>query len=171
MAAPRIHPRAGDFELTPRGLRLGNRHFPCAIGRGGVRADKAEGDGATPRAVLTITGMFYRPDRIDAPASWAKPIGPRDLWSDASGDAAYNSHVLAPYAASHEQMRRADPLYDLVITTDWNADPVVAGKGSAIFIHQWRRPAYPTAGCIALPRPILHGLAPLMAPGRRIVIR
>lgn len=171
VSRPQGQPRLADFELTPRGLRLGSRFFPCAIGRGGIRADKAEGDGATPRATLTVTGMFYRPDRIPCPAPWAKPIGPRDLWSDASGDARYNTHVLAPYAPSHEQMRRADPLYDLVITTDWNTDPVMAGKGSAIFIHQWRRPGYPTAGCIALARPVLHALAPLMVPGRQILIR
>ena len=54
------------------------------------------------------------------PAPWALPIGPRDLWSDDPRDAAYNSAVTAPHPFSHEALRRADPLYDLVLVTDWN---------------------------------------------------
>ena len=94
--------------------------YPCTIGKGGLSSRKREGDGATPRGIHRIVGMLYRPDRIARPADWALPIGPNDLWSDDPSDPDYNLMVRAPYAASHEKLRRADPLYDLVLLTDWN---------------------------------------------------
>ena len=113
-----MNPR--DLVLTPRGVRFLGRYFPCSIGKSGIRADKREGDGATPVGIHRIVGMLYRADRIAPPAPWARPIGPGDLWSDDMGDAAYNHLVHAPYGHSHERLRRGDPLYDLVLVTDWN---------------------------------------------------
>ncbi|MEM8655399.1 MAG: L,D-transpeptidase family protein [Pseudomonadota bacterium] len=139
-----------DMVVTPRGLRFAGRRFPCTVGKGGVSDTKREGDGATPRGVHRIVGMLYRPDRLARPADWALPLRPGDLWSDDPNDADYNQMVRAPYAPSHERLCRADPLYDLVILTDWNWPYAVKGRGSAIFIHRWRRPAYPTEGCIGL---------------------
>lgn len=162
--------RAGDLLLTPRGLFFRGRTLPCSIGRGGVRSDKREGDGATPAGQHRIVGLLYRPDRMTLPAPWARPILPGDLWSDALDDPAYNSHVRAPYAHSHESLRRADPLYDLVLLTDWNWPEAQPGKGSAIFLHQWRRPGAPTAGCIAMSRADLRWLAETVEPGARLTI-
>ena len=51
-------------------------------------------------------------------------------------------------------------LYDLILLTDWNWPYAVKGRGSAIFIHQWRRPGFPTEGCVALRRADLHRIAP-----------
>lgn len=160
-----------DLVLTPSGLRFLGRNFPCTIGKGGLTAHKREGDGATPIGTHRITGLFYRPDRLPRPSPWAQPVGPRDLWSDAPEDAAYNTHVTAPYAASHECLRRADPLYDLILTTDWNWPIATPYKGSAIFLHQWRRPGYPTEGCLAFARPHIHWIAQNAPPGTRLIIQ
>ncbi len=159
-----------DLVLTPRGLRFLGRIFPCSIGKGGLTNDKREGDGATPTGMHRIVAMFYRADRVSVNNGWAHPIGPRDLWSDDASDVAYNHLVQAPYDASHERMRRADPLYDLVIVTDWNWPNAVPGKGSAIFIHQWRRPGFPTEGCLAFRRDHLHWIARRIKPGTRVII-
>lgn len=159
-----------DMVLTPQGLRYLGRVIPCSLGRGGVSTTKAEGDGATPAGVHRIAGLLYRPDRLPKPAPWAEPIGPTDLWCDDSGHDAYNLAVKAPFAASHEKLRRADPLYDVVLVTDWNWPLAIPGEGSAIFLHQWRRPGYPTAGCIAMSRANLLWLAAHAAPGTRIII-
>ncbi|WP_134724992.1 L,D-transpeptidase family protein [Paracoccus luteus] len=156
--------------LTPAGLRAFGRILPCSIGRTGVSAAKAEGDGATPAGIHRIAGLLYRPDRLARPAPWAEPIGPGDLWCDASGDAAYNHHVRAPFGPSHECLRRADPLYDLVLVSDWNWPDARAGRGSAIFLHQWRRPGFPTAGCIAMARRDLIWLAARAEPGTPFVV-
>ena len=109
-----------DMVLTPRGLRMGNRILPCSIGRGGLTQHKREGDGATPVGTHRIVGMLYRCDRMARPTDWAIPIKPFDLWSDDVRDIDYNMMVRAPHPYSHEKMRRADPMYDLVILTDWN---------------------------------------------------
>jgi len=159
-----------DLRLTGMGLRRGNVTLPCSIGRGGVTGDKREGDMATPRGVLTITGCLYRPDRLARPAPWAEPILTGDLWCDDPHDPAYNLHVRAPFGAGHERLRLADPRYDIVLTTDWNWPLAEPAKGSAIFVHQWRRPGYPTAGCIALSRLHLRWLAARAAPGSRILV-
>ncbi|MEO1780312.1 MAG: L,D-transpeptidase family protein [Pseudomonadota bacterium] len=159
-----------DLVLSPRGLRFRGRYFPCAIGKGGLSARKAEGDGATPRGVHRLVGMLYRPDRMAPPANWAVPIRPGDLWSDDPGDDDYNHMVRAPYAPSHEVLRRADPLYDLVLLTDWNWPYAVPGRGSAIFIHRWRRPGYPTEGCVALDPVHLRWIAPRIGFETRLIV-
>ncbi|MDO5621483.1 MAG: L,D-transpeptidase family protein [Paracoccus sp. (in: a-proteobacteria)] len=155
--------------LTPQGLLAFGRRLPCSIGRGGISTDKCEGDGATPAGRLRIIGTLYRPDRLAQPAPWARPIGPSDLWCDESGHPAYNSPVRVPFDASHEKLRRADPLYDIILLTDWNI-PAQPGKGSAIFLHQWRRPGWPTAGCIAFARADLIWLAARAAPGTGLFV-
>lgn len=160
-----------DLVLTPYGLRFHGRCYPCSIGRGGLRTAKREGDGATPVGCHRIVGMLYRPDRMARPAPWARPIGLRDLWSDDPGRAEYNQPVRAPYPGSHEVMRRADPLYDLVLVTDWNWPDAVPHGGSCIFLHTWRRPGYPTAGCIAFRRDRLLAIAAAISPGARLIVR
>lgn len=156
--------------LTKRGLRFAGRLYPCTIGRGGVTLNKREGDGATPAGTHRITGLLYRPDRLTRPAPWAQPIHPRDLWSDDAADRAYNHKVRAPHRFSHERLRRADPLYDLILLTDWNWPDARAGRGSAIFLHQWRRPGHPTEGCIAFARPHMQQIARQAAPGTRLIV-
>lgn len=169
-AGTAVVPCPEDMVLTPSGLRFAGRVIPCAIGRAGVSAAKREGDGATPAGIHRIVGLLYRPDRIARPAPWAEPIGPGDLWCDDSGHPAYNRWVRAPLAASHERLRRPDPLYDLVLVTDWNWPVARAGQGSAIFLHQWRRPRHPTAGCIAFSRRDLIRIAGLAPPGTRLIV-
>jgi L,D-peptidoglycan transpeptidase YkuD (ErfK/YbiS/YcfS/YnhG family) len=161
-----------DLVITPTGALYLNRRLPCTLGRGGIVAAEAkrEGDGGSPVGTHLITGMLYRPDRMARPADWAHPIGPRDLWSDDSRDPAYNQPVTAPHPFSHEVLRRADRLYDLVLVTDWNADGE-PGRGSAIFLHRWRGPCHPTAGCVAFaPRDLLW-LARRLRPGTRLILR
>lgn len=159
--------------LTPTGLRFLGRLFPVTIGRGGIRADKREGDGATPAGVHHIVGMLYRPDRI-APGKvppWAVPIGLQDRWCDAPEHPDYNHLVHKPFGPSQERLRRADPLYDLVMITDWNWPAAVPYRGSAIFLHGWRRPGYPTAGCLGFRRDHLLWIASHIHPGQRLVVR
>lgn len=162
-----------DLVVTPMGVRFLGRVLPCSVGRGGIvpAGAKREGDGGTPTGSHRIVGMLYRPDRMARPADWAVPIGPGDLWSDDPRDQDYNHMVSAPYAPSHERLRRADPLYDLVLITDWNWPHAVPGRGSAIFLHRWRRPGYPTAGCVAFDPQDLLWIARRLRPGARLIIR
>lgn len=164
--------RPQDIVITRTGARFLGRMIPCTVGRGGVvdAAVKREGDGGTPTGSHAIGPVLYRPDRIACPVPGAYPIGPGDLWSDAAQDPAYNQLVRAPYAPSHEKLRRADPMYDLVVVTGWNWPEAQAGRGSAIFIHQWRRPGAPTAGCIGFSRRNLAWIVARLAPDSRLIV-
>ncbi|WP_323770829.1 L,D-transpeptidase family protein [Antarctobacter sp.] len=156
--------------LTPVGLRFAGRKWPCVIGKGAVTTDKREGDGATPVGIHRIVGVLYRPDRIARPTDWAVPIGPSDLWSDDPAHEDYNLMVRAPYGWSHERLRRGDRLYDLVILTDWNWPRAERGRGSAIFLHRWRRPGFPTEGCVAFRPDHLQRIAARITCGTRLIV-
>ncbi|MGF6227013.1 L,D-peptidoglycan transpeptidase YkuD (ErfK/YbiS/YcfS/YnhG family) [Inquilinus ginsengisoli] len=145
----------------------------CALGKGGVRPDKREGDGATPTGRFPLRRVLYRPDRGPAPTT-ALPcaaIAPEDGWCDEPADPAYNRPVRLPHPARHERMWRDDALYDLVIVIGHNDDPPVAGLGSAVFVHLARPDWGPTDGCVALARADLLELLAAAAPGDTLVLR
>ena len=144
--------------------------FRCALGRGGIRADKREGDGGTPVGCFPLRHVLYRGDRM-APPETALPmtaIQPADGWCDDPADPAYNQPVRLPYPASHEEMWRVDGLYDVVVVIGHNDDPVVPGMGSAVFMHVAKPDYEPTAGCVALALPDLLALLKDCAPGDRL---
>ncbi|MBM3522652.1 MAG: hypothetical protein FJX57_06820 [Alphaproteobacteria bacterium] len=149
------------------------REVACTLGRGGVRADKCEGDGATPTGRFPVRSFYWRPDRQKAPPPSRLPgeaLTPDHGWCDAPGDAAYNRPVRLPYAASHERLWRDDALYDVIVVLGHNDDPVVPFAGSAIFMHLMRDDGGPTDGCIGLARADLLALLAELRPGSTIVI-
>ncbi len=148
-------------------LHYNNLHFPAALGKGGVRALKREGDGATPRGYWPAIWAYYRPDRLRRPAA-ALPIEPlRESygWCDAPGDRNYNRRVRLPYGASAERLWRNDRLYDAIVVLDYNVRRRTAWRGSAIFVHAAPRGFAPTAGCIALKREHLLRLLAVLPRG------
>ncbi len=159
-----------DLTLTPLGLRVGDKLLPCVIGKNGVSKLKREGDGKTPTGKHQIVGMLYRPDKISRPRKWALPIRPRDIWSDDVKDPNYNLMGTSPSLFGHEQLFRSDRLYDLILITNWNWPYAVKGRGSAIFIHSWRKNASPTEGCIALSIDNLLKVAKFIDFGSRLIV-
>ena len=129
----------------------------AAFGKGGIRPDKQEGDGATPLATLPLRRVLYRADRVAKPraAVACEPIAPHDGWCDDPTHADYNRPITLPHPARHEELWRADGLYDVIGVLGWNDAPVVRGRGSAIFLHVATPDYAPTEGCIALPLPEL----------------
>ena len=154
----------------------GGRVLPAAIGRGSTSVFKREGDGATPAmAPLVPLALLYRRDRVMQPVSTlpVRQIRTDDGWCDAPGDPRYNAPVRLPYRASHEEMWRADHLYDLCVILDWNmAGSSRRGRasGSAIFMHLVKPGYEPTAGCIALMRQDLEWILARTGPGTRILV-
>lgn len=146
---------------------------PAACGKGGVREDKREGDHASPAGIFPLVSAFYRADRLAAPKT-ALPLAaltPQDGWVDDPVDPNYNTLVTLPYPASHEELWRADGLYDLIVVIGYNTAPVVPGKGSAIFLHVATPDFIGTEGCIAVAREVLVPLLSLLGPGSTITIR
>ena len=159
-----------DLILTPLGLRVDNQILPCVVGKQGISKMKREGDGSTPIGKHQIVGMLYRPDRLPKPRNWALPIRPRDIWSDDVKDPDYNLMGTSPHSFRYEKLFRADQIYDLVIITNWNWPYAVKGRGSAIFIHQWRREGYPTEGCIALSKENLLRVAKFIDFSSQLIV-
>jgi len=95
-------------------LRFEEGEYPCALGRGGTRGAKREGDGATPIGTFFLRQAFYRPDRLAPPASGllVRALTRGDGWCDYPGHSEYNRLIRLPFGASHENLWRADNLYD-----------------------------------------------------------
>ena len=168
----RVHADDSGLGLWRGTVDWRRRSFDCALGRSGIRTDKREGDGATPAGVFPLRRVLYRPDRGATPvtALAVRPITPEDGWCDDPADPAYNTQVQLPYPGHTEHLWREDRLYDLVVVLGHNDEPVVAGAGSAIFMHI-AAPGYrPTEGCIAMERPHLEALIGAAKPGDVLVI-
>ena len=162
-----------SLAYSARRLSWSGGETRAVCGRGGVRADKREGDGASPSGIFPLLHGYYRADRIARPASGLAmtALQPDDGWVDEPADPNYNRSVKLPYPASHEEMWLSDGVYDLVVVIGYNTAPVVPGRGSAIFLHVARPDFVPTAGCIAIEREVLAGLLGLLGPGSAITIR
>jgi L,D-peptidoglycan transpeptidase YkuD (ErfK/YbiS/YcfS/YnhG family) len=163
--------------VTPDGARhalldWGRGPRRAAIGRGGIGAKRAEGDGITPVGTFPFRRILYRADRLAALRTGlaVARIAPDDGWCDAAGDPAYNRQVKLPYSATCESLWRDDDLYNLVAVLGFNDDPVVPGKGSAIFLHVARGDYGPTEGCVALAQSDLIDLLAALGPGDAIAI-
>jgi L,D-peptidoglycan transpeptidase YkuD (ErfK/YbiS/YcfS/YnhG family) len=144
------------------------REVVCTLGHGGIRADKREGDGATPAGLFTLRRVLWRADRLaDPPVTRlpCAPILPTNGWCDWPEDPLYNRPVTLPYPARHERMWRDDALYDIVVIIGHNDDPVVPGAGSAVFMHLARADGGPTEGCVGLARDDLLALLAACGPG------
>lgn len=130
--------------------------YPCAIGRSGYAAsadDKVEGDGKTPIGTFPLRACFYRPDRVAKPKTQLPiyEITPAFGWCDDPNHPEYNRPVVRPFDASHEELWREDSCYDILVVIGYNDQPVVPGKGSAIFFHLTDGKVFaPTAGCVAV---------------------
>ena len=143
---------------------MGGREARCALGRGGVCAadEKREGDGRTPLGLWPVRRLLWRPDRLPAPDTRlpVQALTPDDGWCDDPRSPDYNRPVRLPFAAGAERLWREDHVYDLIVVLGHNDDPVVAGAGSAIFLHLAREDYAPTEGCVAL---AAHDLAAFIA--------
>jgi L,D-peptidoglycan transpeptidase YkuD (ErfK/YbiS/YcfS/YnhG family) len=167
-----IRVRARPGNLT-RGLLLaGARAIPVVLGRAGIRANKQEGDGATPRGWFRLVRLWWRPDRGPRPATLlpARRIAPDLAWSEEPGDRRYNRLFRRSANEPGDRLWREDPLYDLIVELDHNTRPRVAGRGSAVFLHIARPDRSPTAGCVALAAKDLRRLVAVLSHKTRIDI-
>jgi L,D-peptidoglycan transpeptidase YkuD (ErfK/YbiS/YcfS/YnhG family) len=162
-----------DLIVGPWGARYLGRWMPCSIGRGGVRADKREGDLASPTGTWRLTGVYWRANRLPRPSTSldAQILGPQQGWSEDPSDPAYNQPIRHPHAFAADRMARGDRLYNICVVTDQNTDPTIPGHGSAIFVHLWRKPRHPTAGCMAFRRRDLEWILKRWTAKSRLVIR
>ena len=164
--------RAAPGSRTRGWLTAGPLAFPVALGRGGILANKREGDGATPRGTFRLKRLWWRADRDPRPATAlpVRRITAQDAWCEDPDDRHYNQPIRIPPDRPGDRLRRDDQLYDFIIEVDHNTRPRVARRGSAVFIHVARPDLAPSAGCVTMPKARLRGLLRKLGPGTRIVI-
>ncbi len=171
LATLRVRSKPGS--PTRGWLVAGHLALPVALGRGGIKANKREGDGGTPRGSFLLRRLWWRADRMPRPrtALPVRRIRPHDGWCEDPGDRRYNRPVEVPTHSTADRLWRDDRLYDLIIEISHNTRPTIAGRGSAVFIHVARPMFAPTAGCVALEGRALARLIARLGPRTRIDIR
>lgn len=170
LAAIRISAAAGD---PCRGwLRVGGQTVPVALGRGGIKANKREGDGGTPKGTFRPRRLWWRADRYPRPRTFlpVRAIGPEDSWCEDPTSRHYNRPPRQDRAHGGDRLRRDDHLYDFIIEIDHNTQPRIKGRGSAIFFHLARENFGPTAGCVSMTRAAMLRLLARLGPETKIVI-
>ena len=133
-------------------LNYKNFKFRCALGKNGIGQKKREGDFVTPKGKYKLIKIYYRADRIKKVRSPLKKIKIKKNmgWCDDVNSKYYNKQIKINKKISHEKLHRKDNLYDIVVVLNYNINPIIKGKGSAIFLHIAKKNYNKTQGCIAL---------------------
>src|ERR1700730_14113486 len=153
-------------------LFAGQNPVPVALGRSGIRADKREGDGATPAGRFRPVRLWWRADRLPRPRTLlpVRRIRAGEAWCEGPADRRSNHAFSRSANDPGDRLSRDDGLYDVIVEIDHNTRPRVAGRGSAVFIHIAREALTPTAGCIALRCNDILALLRRLSPKTRIQI-
>ncbi|HZT26227.1 MAG TPA: L,D-transpeptidase family protein [Pseudolabrys sp.] len=153
-------------------LKIGPLTLPVALGRGGIKANKREGDGGTPRGTFRLRRLWWRSERHPRPPTLlpARRIGRDDAWCEDPADRRYNRPIRRTHMSKGDRLARTDNLYDYIIEIDHNTRPRVKGRGSAVFIHAARAGFAPTAGCIAIELKTLRRVLSRLGPKTTIVV-
>jgi L,D-peptidoglycan transpeptidase YkuD (ErfK/YbiS/YcfS/YnhG family) len=133
-------------------LLFKNLKFKCSLGKNGVTKNKIEGDKCTPSGTYRLKQVFYRADRIKKFSTNIKKIKIKKNmgWCDDSSSKRYNQLIRVPTKFSHEKLYRKDGIYDIIVVLNYNMNPVIKKKGSAIFMHIAKKNYSKTLGCIGL---------------------
>ena len=124
----------------------------CALGKRGIGYKRKEGDSITPKGLFNIKYILYRKDRINKIQSRIKKFKiKKDMgWCDDPRSKHYNKLVKLPFTYRYEKLYRKENIYDIIIVLNYNMNPIIKKKGSAIFIHIAKKNYKKTEGCIAV---------------------
>jgi L,D-peptidoglycan transpeptidase YkuD (ErfK/YbiS/YcfS/YnhG family) len=153
-------------------LKYNNLKFRCALGKAGVKGRKQEGDNVTPKGTFKIVKIYYRSDRIKKISSRFRPIKiTKNMgWCDDPNSKNYNQLIKLPTKYGHEKLHKKNNVYDLIAVLNYNMNPIIKNKGSAIFIHVAKKKYKKTAGCIALKKVHLLNLIKKIKKNTKVVI-
>jgi L,D-peptidoglycan transpeptidase YkuD (ErfK/YbiS/YcfS/YnhG family) len=163
-----------QLSLTECGRPAGGP-WTARIGYGGVSAHRHEGDGTTPLGTFAIGPTVYGLDPNPGVHLRYHHLVCGDWWDEDATSPAYNQfkHVACgttpPFGGASEPLWQSPRAYREFAFVEYNAHPVVPGRGSAIFLHDDKGSA--TNGCISLPRPELLTVLRWLRPGATISIK
>lgn len=153
-------------------LMAGPQAIPVALGRGGIIANKREGDGGTPKGTFRPRRLWWRADRLPRPQTFlpVRAIRADDVWCEDPASRHYNRPLKLGRDDGGDHLTRDDHLYDFIIEIDHNSSPRIAGRGSAVFLHLARTDFSPTAGCVSMTKSAMLHLLRQMGPETKIII-
>ena len=129
-----------------------NYKAKCCVGKRGIGNKRKEGDLITPKGRYKIKYILYRKDRIKRIQSKIKKIAIKKNmgWCDDPTSQNYNKLTMLPSPYNYEKLYRKQNTYDIILVLNYNMNPIVKNKGSAIFIHVAKKNYKKTNGCVAL---------------------
>ena len=138
--------------INKKYLTYKNYKLKCALGKRGIGCKKKEGDLITPIGKYKIKYILYRKDRIKKIYSKIRTIVIKKnmAWCNDPESKDYNKLIKLPSDFSFEKLYKKENIYDIVLVLDYNMNPIIKNKGSAIFIHVAKKNYKKTEGCIAL---------------------
>ena len=153
-------------------LKYKNFKFRCSLGKAGIKKKEKEGDNITPKGIFKITSVYYRSDRIKKIITPLKEIIIKKKmgWCDDPKSNFYNREIKLSDKFNYEKFYRKDNLYDIIVNLNYNTNPIIKNKGSAIFIHIADKNYKPTAGCIGIKKNNLIKLLSIIKKNTKIRI-
>jgi L,D-peptidoglycan transpeptidase YkuD (ErfK/YbiS/YcfS/YnhG family) len=76
-------------------------------------------------------------------------------WCDDPKSSYYNKLIKLPSKYTYEKLYKKENIYDIILVLNFNMNPVLKKKGSAIFIHVARKNFERTEGCVAIKKAYL----------------
>ena len=133
-------------------LTFNNFKVKCAIGKKGIGYKIKEGDLKTPVGQYKIKYLLYRKDRIKKLKTKLRKIiiTKKMGWCNDPKSKNYNQLIRLPFNYTYEKLFRKENTYDLILVLNFNMNPVIKNKGSAIFIHVAKKKFNKTEGCVAI---------------------
>ncbi len=146
--------------INKKYLTFNNYKAKCSVGKRGIGLKRKEGDLITPKGKYKIKYIMYRKDRVKIQSKIKKIIIKKEMgWCDDSNSRHYNKIIKLPSSYKHEKLYKKENIYDIIIVLNYNMDPIVKNKGSAIFIHVAKKNYKKTEGCIAVKKAHLLKIA------------
>jgi len=138
--------------INKKYLTYNNYKAKCAIGKRGIGNKKKEGDLITPKGQYKIKYILYRKDRIKKIQTKLKKfqIKKNMGWCDDRNSKKYNKLVKLPSNYGYEKLYKKENIYDIILVLNYNMNPILKGRGSAIFIHISKKNYKKTEGCVAI---------------------
>ena len=146
--------------------------YTARLGRNGLSSNRREGDGTTPTGTYRIGRTMYGNDANPGVRFQYRRLRCGDWWNEDPSSPTYNTfqHVRCgtrpPFGGASEGMWQQPRPYPFLAVIEYNTRPVIAGRGSGIFLHA--QTGGPTIGCVSLRksqlRAVLRWLRPADAP-------
>ena len=137
--------------INKKYLTFNNYKAKCSIGKRGIGVKKKEGDLITPKGKYKIKYILYRKDRVKIQSKIKKIEIKKEMgWCDDPNSKKYNKLIKLPSPYKYEKLYKKENIYDIIIVLNYNMNPTVKNKGSAIFIHVAKKNYKKTEGCVAI---------------------